>query len=149
MAKNIGVDLLTYDNNRALAMCEYVGKYNLGKVEMQNAGANGWTMSDFNYSATSLPYTTYTNCTGNEWPSLSFEEHKTGADTRGTVRPAWELINRLAQDYGISDIYSKMWVDKMRENTALDGTDGGAGDYGPNSGGFDQLGYGTLMFAKQ
>lgn len=28
------------------------------------------------------------------------------------------------------------------------GCDGGAGDYGPNSGGFDQLGYGTLMFAK-
>lgn len=36
----------------------------------------------------------------------------------------------------------------MRENTARGNSDGGAGDYGPNSGGFDQLGFGTLMFAK-
>jgi hypothetical protein len=26
--------------------------------------------------------------------------------------------------------------------------EGGGGDYGPNSGGFDQLGYGTLLYAK-
>lgn len=36
----------------------------------------------------------------------------------------------------------------MRENAARGNSDGGAGDYGPNSGGFDQLGFGTLMFAK-
>jgi hypothetical protein len=28
------------------------------------------------------------------------------------------------------------------------GPEGGGGDYGPNSGGFDQLGYGTLTFLK-
>jgi hypothetical protein len=26
--------------------------------------------------------------------------------------------------------------------------DGGGGDYGSNSGGYDQLGFGTLMYAK-
>jgi len=26
--------------------------------------------------------------------------------------------------------------------------EGGGGDYGPNSGGFDRLGYGTLLYAK-
>lgn len=41
-----------------------------------------------------------------------------------------------------------MWVSTMRENSERNFSDGGAGDYGPNSGGFDQLGYGTLMFAK-
>ena len=29
------------------------------------------------------------------------------------MRPAWELVNRLAQDYGKSSIYAKMWVDKI------------------------------------
>lgn len=26
------------------------------------------------------------------------------------------------------------------------GAEGGGGDYGPNSGGYDQLGYGTLLY---
>ena len=30
----------------------------------------------------------------------------------------------------------KMWVDKMRENASRGNSDGGAGDYGPNSGGY-------------
>ena len=41
-----------------------------------------------------------------------------------------------------------MWLNKILDNSARGYSDGGAGDYGPNSGGFDQLGFGTLMFAK-
>jgi hypothetical protein len=37
---------------------------------------------------------------------------------------------------------------KMRENASRGFSDGGAPDYGSNSGGYDQMGYGTLMFAK-
>ena len=80
---------------------------------------------------------------------ISAQERREGKDSRGEVRPAWELVNRLAQDYGKSSIYAKMWVDKMRENASRGNSDGGAGDYGPNSGGYDQLGFGTLMFAKE
>lgn len=36
----------------------------------------------------------------------------------------------------------------MREYAPFNFSDGGQGDYGPNSGGYDQLGYGTLMFAR-
>jgi hypothetical protein len=59
------------------------------------------------------------------------------------------LVLRLAQDYGKTAIYAKQWVDLMRLNAARGYSDGGSGDYGPNSGGYDQLGWGTLMFAKQ
>jgi hypothetical protein len=31
-------------------------------------------------------------------------------------------------------------------NNANGGAEGGGGNYGPNSGGYDQLGYGTLTF---
>jgi len=147
MAKNIGVDLFTYENNKALAMCEYVAKYNYGNTEARDANNKGWQLSDFKYQVSSIPYTTYTNCSGS-WPSLSAEEHKSGNDSRGTARPSWELIHRLAGDYGQSDIYSKMWVDLMRKNATRGYSDGGGGDYGPDSNGFDQLGWGTLMFSK-
>lgn len=147
MAKNIGVDVLTYADNRALAMCEYVAKYNYGDIEAKDKNNKGWLMSDFKYPVSSLPFTTYTNCSGS-WTSMSYEEHKSGNESRGTSRPAWELIDRLATDYGLSDIYTKMWVSKMRANAARGNSDGGGGDYGPDSNGFDQLGFGTLMFAK-
>jgi hypothetical protein len=141
MAKNIGEDVLTYNSNRALAMCEYVGKYNYGDVESSNM------LSNFKYDVSQLPFTTYTNCEGS-WPSMSYTEHQVGSESRGTVRPSWELIHRLATDYGVSDIYTQLWVTKMRENVTRGYSDGGAPDYGSNSGGYDQLGWGTLMFAK-
>ncbi|WP_308755560.1 alginate lyase family protein [uncultured Bacteroides sp.] len=146
MAKNIGEDLFIFDNNRALAMCEYVAKYNYGETEEASGGS--WKMINFKYDVTSLPYTAYENCTGDSWPSISYQEHKEGKETRGEVRPAWELVKRLASDYGQSSIYADMWVSKMRENVSRGYSDGMAGDYGPNSGGYDQLGCGTLMFAR-
>jgi len=143
MAKNIGEDVFTYDSNRAHAMCEYVGKYNYGDTESNNM------LSNFKYDVSSLPYTSYTNCTGSTWPSMSYTEHQAGNESRGTVRPSWELINRLATDYGLSDVYTQMWVKKMRANADRGYSDGGAPDYGPNSGGYDQLGWGSLMFARE
>lgn len=147
LAKNVGEDLFIFDDGRALAMCEYVAKYNIGGAETGSSSAS-WKMTDFRYTDNDLPYTTYTNCSGS-WDTISAQERREGKDSRGEVRPAWELVNRLAQDYGKSSIYAKMWVDKMRENASRGNSDGGAGDYGPNSGGYDQLGFGTLMFAKE
>ena len=147
MAKNIGEDLFLFDDNRAWAMCEYVGKYNYGETET-GSNAEGWNLTNFKYTESDVPYSNYTNCTGDSWPTLSYQENKEGNFTRGTVRPTWELVRRLSADYGLTSYYSDLWVKKMRENTARGNSDGGAGDYGPNSGGFDQLGFGTLMFAK-
>ena len=148
MAKNIGEDLFAYDNYRALSMCEYIAKYNYGTTETGSASAS-WNLSNFKYDVSSLPYTTYENCEGGVWPSMSYEEHKNGNETRGSVRPAWELFYRYALDNNRPARYAKEWVELMRQNASRGNSDGGAGDYGPNSGGYDQLGFGTLMFAKE
>ena len=91
--------------------CEYVAKYNIGGAETGSSSAS-WKMTGFRYTDNDLPYTTYTNCSGS-WDTISAQERREGKDSRGEVRPAWELVNRLAQDYGKSSIYAKMWVDKM------------------------------------
>ena len=57
---------------------------------------------------------------------------------RGTIRPIWELLyNQYVVRKGLKAPNIEAFAVKVRP-------EGGGGDYGPNSGGFDQLGYGTL-----
>lgn len=123
MAKNAGYDLFAYDDYRAVKMAEYVAKYNL----VDQSGG-------FVYS--NIPYTAYTNASYS-CPTLS-------AEGRGTLRPCWDLFYGYAQQAGIAARYCQEWSDYFLRKNAWG--DGGAGDYGSNSGGFDQLGYGTLMY---
>lgn len=142
MAYNVGEDLFAYDNYRALAMAEYVGKYNLLKDECFGKFSNtdnGMPADNFVYDSDTFPYTAYTN------PSWS--NPTVSAAQRGTKRPAWELFYGYAKEHNLSAIYCQKWVEQMRTYNSYK-SDGGGGDYGPNSGGFDQLGYGTLMFAR-
>ena len=152
MASNVGEDLLAYDDYAALAMFEYFAKYNVGGSEVKSSDGKSWLMQGFKYASTQIPYTTLTKCTNTDnnasWPELSYEEKQNGNDTRGTVNPSWELICRLAEDAGQSAVYSKMFRDVMRENSTRGNCDGGAGDYGPDSGGFDIFGWGSLLYAK-
>jgi hypothetical protein len=62
------------------------------------------------------------------------------SDSRGTVRPEWELLyNHYVVLKGLTAPYVAQFAEQVRP-------EGGGGDYGPNSGGYDQLGYGTLTF---
>jgi len=80
-----------------------------------------------------VPYTPYKNSLASQ-PVIS-------PAGRGNVRPCWEMIfNHYVNRRGLSAPYCKQWVAKIRP-------EGGGGDYGTNSGGYDQLGYGTLTFA--
>jgi hypothetical protein len=109
MAWKQGDDLYGYDNNRFLAGCEYVAKYNSGE---------------------DVPYEPFSDSLATQ-PVIS-------AGSRGGIRPIWELVyNHYVKLKGLSAPY----VTKMAESVR---PEGGGGDYGPNSGGFDQLGYGTL-----
>jgi hypothetical protein len=132
MAYSIGEDLFAFDNYRAVAMAEYVGKYNLIKDEAFNKGT--LVGDDFVYDSNSFPYTSYSN--------PSYTNATISTDQRGTKRPAWELFYGYCKAKGISSIYSGKWAEQMRP-------DGGGGNYGPNSGGFDQLGFGTLMYYRE
>jgi len=64
---------------------------------------------------------------------------------RGNVRPMWEL---LYAHYGSLKGLNASWSKAYRDLVVSDGSgaEGGGGDYGPNSGGYDQLGFGTLLF---
>jgi hypothetical protein len=59
------------------------------------------------------------------------------------MRPIWELLyNHYGVKKGLRSRYVEEFAKKVRP-------EGGGGDYGPNSGGFDQLGYGTLTFTVE
>lgn len=71
--------------------------------------------------------------------SDSLATHETiSSGGRGGLRPVWELVyNHYVKRKGLSAPYVTKAADAVRP-------EGGGGDYGPNSGGYDQLGYGTL-----
>jgi hypothetical protein len=119
MAWNQGVDLYGYDNNRILAGAEYVAKGNL--IE---SGTAYYTM----------PFATYTNG--------SVVDTVFSTAGQGNVRPEWALIyNHYVNRMGLAAPYSKTFM-------LLVQPEGGGGNYGPNSGGYDQLGYGTLTHTR-
>lgn len=130
MALNVGEDLFAYDDYRALRMAEYVGKYNLPTAATYHSDSKSFVYNN-------VPYTAYSNASCSN-PSI-------GADSRGTIRPCWELFAAYARRHLQPARYCEAWVELMRAQTGY-GSDGGAGDYGTGSGGFDQLGYGTLMY---
>ncbi|KAI5777585.1 chondroitin AC/alginate lyase [Geopyxis carbonaria] len=117
-AYNQGTDLFGTDDNRILKGAEYAAKYNLGN---------------------DVPYTTYTNS--------DVTQTVVANASRGDNRPIWELTyNHYAKVKGLETPGTALYAERVR--TAGGGAEGGGGDYGPNSGGYDQLGYGTLMFSR-
>lgn len=69
--------------------------------------------------------------------------------SRGDVRPGFELLVAHYEDVkSLNASWSAAYRDYVNKNTEL-GVEGGGGDYGPNSGGFDALGYGTLMYRRK
>ena len=79
-----------------------------------------------------VPYTPYSNS--------DVTQATISSAGRGTIRPIWELIyNHYVVLRGQHAPAVEKFASKVRP-------EGGGGDYGPNSGGFDQLGYGTLTF---
>lgn len=79
-----------------------------------------------------VPYTPYSNS--------DVTQDLISNKGRGDTRPVWELLyNHYVVLKGLDAPYISAFAKKMRP-------EGGGGNYGPNSGGFDQLGYGTLTY---
>ena len=120
MAWNQGIDLYGHDNNRFLAGAEYVAKANL----LQPGGTAYYT----------VPYVTYSNV------DVTQTAFSTGG--QGTIRPCWALVyNHYVNRKGLAAPWSKQFALQIQP-------EGGGGNYGPNSGGYDQLGYGTLTCTR-
>ncbi|TCC08346.1 alginate lyase family protein [Kribbella soli] len=119
MAWNQGDDLYGYDNNRFLKAAQYVAKYNLGQ---------------------DVPFTKYTWGTGQ---NCAYQEHTViSSASRGQIRPVWEILHfHYTRRKNLSVPYISAMAAQVRP-------EGGGGDYGSTSGGFDQTGFGTLAYAK-
>jgi hypothetical protein len=119
MAWNQGDDMYGYDSNRFMKGAEYVAQYNIGNT---------------------VPYTTYTWGNGQNCAQMS--QTVISAASRGNLRPVWEMVyNHYANRMGLS-------VPGMAAYAALHRPEGGGGNYGTTSGGFDQLGFGSLTFTR-
>jgi hypothetical protein len=120
MAWNQGVDLYGYDNNRFLMGAEYVAKGNLIQ-----SGTTYYT----------VPYVLYNN-------SDNVDQTVFSTNSQGNVRPTWALVyNHYVNRKGLAAPYSKQFALVVQP-------EGGGGNYGTTSGGFDQLGYGTLTCTR-
>ncbi|GAB3170951.1 alginate lyase family protein [Myceligenerans halotolerans] len=122
MAWHQGIDCYGYDNNRFLKAAEYVAKYNLGH---------------------DVPFTDYTWQHGPDTIAahVNWETHtEPSPAARGHVRPVWDLVlGHYAGRRGMAAPWTRRMAQSIRP-------DGGGGDYG-NGGGYDQLGFTTLMHA--
>ena len=119
MAWNQGDDMYGYDNNRFMKGAEYVAKYNIGD---------------------SVPYVTYNWGTGQNCAASS--QTVISSNSRGNIRPVWEMVyNHYANRMGLS-------VPAMSAYATIHRPEGGGGNYGTASGGFDQLGFGSLTFTR-
>ncbi|WP_031475252.1 alginate lyase family protein [Streptomyces bicolor] len=119
MAWNQGDDLYSYDGRRFMKAAQYVAKYNLGM---------------------NVPYTTYTWGSGQNCAQQS--QTVIGSGSRGQVRPVWAMLH---YHYNRRLYLDDRYISQMCFSVA---PEGGGGDYGSTSGGFDQLGFGALMYAK-
>ncbi|KAI8711963.1 Alginate-lyase domain-containing protein [Fusarium sp. LHS14.1] len=116
-AYNQGEDLFGYLENRILAGVEYMSKYNVGE---------------------DVPFTTYVNAVHGTQTAIS-------SAGRGTIRPMAELfVAHYGSLKGRDVKWTKAYRDLVIESSG--GAEGGGGDYGTTSGGYDQLGFGTLLY---
>jgi hypothetical protein len=78
-----------------------------------------------------VPYSNYQDCSGNVHGAIS-------SGSLGDIRPTWALVyNHYANLEGLACPYTQQYVAKV-------GVEGGGGNYGTTSGGYDQLGFTTL-----
>ncbi|MCC9712103.1 alginate lyase family protein [Streptomyces sp. MNU76] len=122
MAWNQGIDLYGYDDNRFLKGAQYVAKWAKGGE---------------------VPYTANTRAKGavDGWSGRETASDAAGVDPNMT-RPIWAMI---ANHYTKRRRLDASYLTRMAAKAA---PEGGGGDYGPNSGGYDQLGFGTLAFTR-
>ena len=118
MAWNQGIDLYGYDDNRFLKGAQYVAKWSLGG---------------------NVAYTPYAQL--DRRPGIQSATNVAPASPT-QIRPVWAMVaNHYTQRRGLDAPY-------LTQIAAKAAPEGGGGDYGPNSGGFDQLGFGTLAFTR-
>lgn len=84
-----------------------------------------------------MPYSTYNNSDVSQ-PVIS-------NSSRGTIRPINELLYaHYSSLKGLNASWTGAYRDLVVDESG--GAEGGGGDYGTTSGGYDQLGFGTILY---
>lgn len=122
MAWSQGIDLYGHDDSRFLKGAQYVAKWAMGEK---------------------VPFTANTRRMGaiGGWSGSETVTEAAPVNPEMT-RPIWAMIaNHYTRRRGLSASY-------LTRIAAKSAPEGGGGDYGPDSGGYDQLGFGTLAFTR-
>lgn len=122
MAWNQGIDLYGHDDDRFLKGAQYVARWSLGGE---------------------VAYTANTRAKGavDGWSGRETASAAAGVDPN-MRRPIWAMIaHHYTGRRGLDASY-------LTRAAAKAAPEGGGGDYGPDSGGYDQLGFGTLAFTR-
>lgn len=118
MAYHQGDDFYGFNDNMFLKASEYTAKYNVADEEVPFE-----------------PYP-YKDC------DTTIVHTIISTEDRGFVRPMYAMIyNHYVKRKGLKAPYTLIGLNRSYP-------EGGGGDYGPNSGGFDQLGFGTLLYTR-
>lgn len=136
------LDFFAADDNAIMKLGEYTALFNLKDGADNNNSTGSWLVA-----AANMPFTEYTRTYTSGNNTLTETHTVASEDQRGTIRPGWEIIyNHYAHVKGLGSGYT--YIQKFAEKLR---PEGGAGDdrYGPNSGAFDQLGWGTLMMCQE
>lgn len=87
-----------------------------------------------------MPFATFKNSHGT-YTAISSQD-------RGNIRPIGELLVAHYESVrGLNASWTKEYRDMVVKNG--NGAEGGGGDYGTSSGGYDQLGFGTILFRRE
>ena len=124
VAWNQGDDLYSYMDNRFAAGAEFIAAYNHSGVE-------------------DLPWTEYryADCRTAWHNTWSMTANNEGG--RGAPRPFWDrIVGHYESVKGVDMKYSKIAAKAAR---GTEGADGGGHNYGETRGGYDHLGFSTLM----
>lgn len=125
-AYNQGDDLYAYMDDRIAAGLEHVAALNYCDV-----------------AGNKLPWTNYNYADCRGWLGAGWQMEGPNEGGKGGWRPYWDrVVGYYAGVRGVKMQYSEKAAQIVRGDA---GTDGGGGNYGQNSGGFDHLGFTTLM----
>lgn len=123
---NQGDDLYAYMDDRIAAGLEHVAALNYCGV-----------------AGSSLPWTAYNYADCRGWMGAGWLMEGPNEGGMGGWRPYWDRVMGYYEGVrGIKMQYSAKAAETVRGDA---GTDGGGGNYGQTSGGFDHLGFTTLM----
>lgn len=140
------LDLFETNDRALLMMAEYNALANMKTGthdEITIADGKGVQGGVWLYSLTQIPFETCGPwCSGSNHEAGK-QQTKFGEDQRGNLRPGWEILYHHYKDVGGS-YFTKRYAGINRPEC-------GSGDdrYTQNSGGFDQIGWGTLMLYNE